>query len=165
MDVIKVDRSFIQGVEHDAKDAAITANLASLAHSLGLVALAGFGLLWLWQLEPWNLASLLADAYSQSALLHTVYVVTIVILLWCSITMWAQRTAIHYDTPSDKLESQAGWLFLSPNLIGFLLFFAGPLIFSLVISFYAWDGITSPTFVGLGNYIETLGLSVASTAL
>ena len=92
------------------------------------------------------------------------YVVAIVILLWCTITMWAQRTAIHYDTPSDKLESQAGWLFLSPNLIGFLLFFAGPLIFSLVISFYAWDGITSPTFVGLGNYIETLGLSVASTA-
>jgi diguanylate cyclase (GGDEF)-like protein/PAS domain S-box-containing protein len=40
IDVLKVDRSFIQGVEHDAKDAAITANLASLAHALGLVAIA-----------------------------------------------------------------------------------------------------------------------------
>jgi diguanylate cyclase (GGDEF)-like protein/PAS domain S-box-containing protein len=40
VDVIKVDRSFVQGVEHDSKDAAITANLASLAHALGLVALA-----------------------------------------------------------------------------------------------------------------------------
>ena len=40
IDVIKVDRSFIQGVEHDAKDAAITANLVSLAHALGLVAIA-----------------------------------------------------------------------------------------------------------------------------
>jgi EAL domain-containing protein (putative c-di-GMP-specific phosphodiesterase class I) len=38
IDVIKVDRSFIQGVEHDAKSAAITANVAMLAHSLGLVA-------------------------------------------------------------------------------------------------------------------------------
>ena len=40
IDVIKVDRSFVQGVEHDAKDAAITANLVSLAHALGLVAIA-----------------------------------------------------------------------------------------------------------------------------
>jgi diguanylate cyclase (GGDEF)-like protein/PAS domain S-box-containing protein len=40
IDVIKVDRSFVHGVEHDAKDAAITANLASLAHALGLVAIA-----------------------------------------------------------------------------------------------------------------------------
>lgn len=131
---------------------------------IGLVALAVFSLLWLWRLEPWNLATLLAEAYSPSAALNTVYLATIAILLWCTMTMWAQRTAIHYDTPAEKLESQAGWLFLSPNLIGFLLFFAGPLIFSLVISFYAWDGITSPTFVGLGNYIETLGLTVASSA-
>jgi diguanylate cyclase (GGDEF)-like protein/PAS domain S-box-containing protein len=40
IDVIKVDRSFVQGVEHDAKDAAITANLVTLAHALGLVAIA-----------------------------------------------------------------------------------------------------------------------------
>jgi diguanylate cyclase (GGDEF)-like protein/PAS domain S-box-containing protein len=40
IDVIKVDRSFVQGVEHDAKDAAIAANLVSLAHALGLVAVA-----------------------------------------------------------------------------------------------------------------------------
>ena len=38
--MIKVDRSFVQGVEHDAKDAAITANVVSLAHALGLVAMA-----------------------------------------------------------------------------------------------------------------------------
>ena len=40
VDVIKVDRSFIQGAEHDAKSAAITANVASLAHALGLIATA-----------------------------------------------------------------------------------------------------------------------------
>jgi diguanylate cyclase (GGDEF)-like protein/PAS domain S-box-containing protein len=40
VDVLKVDRSFVQGIEHDAKDAAITANLTSLAHALGLVAVA-----------------------------------------------------------------------------------------------------------------------------
>ena len=40
VDMIKVDKSFVQGVEHNSKDAAITANLANLAHSLGLLALA-----------------------------------------------------------------------------------------------------------------------------
>jgi diguanylate cyclase (GGDEF)-like protein/PAS domain S-box-containing protein len=40
VDLIKVDRSFIQGVESDARDAAITGNLASLAHALGLEAIA-----------------------------------------------------------------------------------------------------------------------------
>ena len=40
VDMIKVDRSFIQGVEEEAKDAAITANLVTLAHALGLVAIA-----------------------------------------------------------------------------------------------------------------------------
>ena len=40
IDMIKVDRSFVKGVEHDAKDAAITANIVTLAHALGLVAIA-----------------------------------------------------------------------------------------------------------------------------
>jgi EAL domain-containing protein (putative c-di-GMP-specific phosphodiesterase class I) len=40
VDMIKVDRSFVQGIEHDAKDAAITANLVALAHALGLLAIA-----------------------------------------------------------------------------------------------------------------------------
>jgi len=131
---------------------------------IGLVAIAVFSLIWLWMLEPLQLLSLLADSYSGTPALNTAYVLAIGILLWCAVTMWAQRTAVRFNTPADKLESQAGWLFLSPNLIGFLLFFAGPLVFSLVISFYAWDGITSPTFVGLGNYIDTLGLTVAGSA-
>ena len=40
VDVIKVDRTFVQGVGTDAKDAAITANVVSLAHALGLIAIA-----------------------------------------------------------------------------------------------------------------------------
>jgi diguanylate cyclase (GGDEF)-like protein/PAS domain S-box-containing protein len=40
VDLIKVDRSFVQGSGRDAKDAAITANVVSLAHALGLLAIA-----------------------------------------------------------------------------------------------------------------------------
>jgi EAL domain-containing protein (putative c-di-GMP-specific phosphodiesterase class I) len=38
--MIKVDRSFVQGVERDSKDTAITTNVVALAHALGLVAVA-----------------------------------------------------------------------------------------------------------------------------
>jgi predicted signal transduction protein with EAL and GGDEF domain len=40
IDMIKVDSSFTQGVDRDVKNAAIAANLVSLAHALGLVAIA-----------------------------------------------------------------------------------------------------------------------------
>lgn len=131
---------------------------------IGMGAIAIFGLLWLIRLEPWNLARLLGDTFGLSLAVNTAYVIALVLLLWCAVTMWSQRAAVRFDASAEKLESQSGWLFLSPNLLGFLLFFAGPLVFSLVISFYDWDGITSPSFVGLGNYVETLGLTVAGSA-
>ncbi len=40
VDMIKVDRSFVHGIEAEAKDAAITANLVTLAHALGVLAIA-----------------------------------------------------------------------------------------------------------------------------
>ena len=40
VDIIKVDRSFVQVAEHDAKGNAIAANVVSLAHALGLLAVA-----------------------------------------------------------------------------------------------------------------------------
>jgi EAL domain-containing protein (putative c-di-GMP-specific phosphodiesterase class I) len=40
VDMIKVDRSFVQGVERDAKDTAITTSVVALAHALGVIAVA-----------------------------------------------------------------------------------------------------------------------------
>jgi ABC-type sugar transport system permease subunit len=47
-----------------------------------------------------------------------------------------------------------GLLFIMPNLLGFLVFIALPLIFSFFLSFNEWDAITDLKFVGLDNYIE-----------
>lgn len=46
------------------------------------------------------------------------------------------------------------YFFISPWIIGFLVFTIGPLVFSLVMSFFDWPVIGDPTFVGFGNYIE-----------
>jgi multiple sugar transport system permease protein len=45
-----------------------------------------------------------------------------------------------------------GWLFASPWIIGFVLFTAGPMLFSAAMAFTTWDLINSPTWAGLDNW-------------
>jgi len=47
--------------------------------------------------------------------------------------------------------------FLLPNLLGFLLFTAGPLVISLYLCFNSWDVLRPPHWVGLGNFIRLMG--------
>lgn len=51
-----------------------------------------------------------------------------------------------------RKEATAGWLFISPWLVGFLVFAAGPILASLALSFCYWDAITPPKFAGAANY-------------
>ncbi len=44
------------------------------------------------------------------------------------------------------------YLFLFPTVLGIVVFTAGPVLVSLGLSFYSWDVISSPTFVGWTNY-------------
>ncbi|GIP15576.1 binding-protein-dependent transport system inner membrane protein [Paenibacillus montaniterrae] len=48
------------------------------------------------------------------------------------------------------------YLFVAPPVLGFLIFGLTPMLFSVYISFQRWDMITSPTWVGLDNYVELL---------
>jgi len=50
-------------------------------------------------------------------------------------------------------EAITAYLFISPWLIGFIIFAGGPIIASAVLSFFSWKMITPPKFVGLNNYI------------
>jgi multiple sugar transport system permease protein len=47
-----------------------------------------------------------------------------------------------------------GWiaLFILPSLAGMVLFVLGPIVASGVLTFYEWDLLTDPDFVGLGNF-------------
>lgn len=46
------------------------------------------------------------------------------------------------------------YLFISPWLLGFLLFTLLPMLYSLYSSFTEWNGITSPTFIGIRNFVD-----------
>jgi len=51
-----------------------------------------------------------------------------------------------------RAEGQWALFFLAPNLLGFLVFTAFPVLASLALSLTRWDLITPPVFVGVGNY-------------
>ena len=55
--------------------------------------------------------------------------------------------------PAGKREALEGYLFISPWLIGFLVFTLGPLVASIFISLSKWDIFSAPQFVGFENYI------------
>jgi ABC-type sugar transport system permease subunit len=63
-----------------------------------------------------------------------------------------------------RREAVEGYLFLLPNLLGFLVFMAVPLGLSLYYSFTDYDLLTPPRFVGVKNYIAALGFSVKPEA-
>ena len=49
-------------------------------------------------------------------------------------------------------ENIAAYIFLMPNLLGFLVFTSIPVLASLVLSFMKWDLFSPPQFVGFDNF-------------
>jgi len=62
-------------------------------------------------------------------------------------------------TKSSRKEAIEGYLFLLPNFVLFMIFFAVPLIRPLYYSFTDFNLFTDPNFVGLDNYVKALGFS------
>ncbi len=60
-------------------------------------------------------------------------------------------------------EAWQGWLFLLPNFVNFMLFFALPLLLSFYLSFtdYAGVGNTPPNFILFDNYAHMVSLDAA----
>ena len=72
-----------------------------------------------------------------------------------------QEIAMAMHAKASHNEAISGFLFLSPNLLGFLFFFAGPLLLSLYVSFTNSDSFGTQDWVGVDNYAKIFNLSVA----
>lgn len=55
-------------------------------------------------------------------------------------------------SPSARRERNAGLRFISPWIVGFLVFTAWPILYSAYLSLTDYDVLTDPTFVGTENY-------------
>lgn len=54
---------------------------------------------------------------------------------------------------SSAKEAVAGYLFLLPNFLGFLIFTSIPVLASLVLSFFQWDLLSPPKWVAFKNFV------------
>ncbi|MBX3002038.1 MAG: sugar ABC transporter permease [Caldilineaceae bacterium] len=45
-----------------------------------------------------------------------------------------------------------GWLFVTPAVLGLILWLAGPMIYSIWLSLTEWDLIRPPRFIGIANF-------------
>jgi multiple sugar transport system permease protein len=55
---------------------------------------------------------------------------------------------------SKKKEWFWGYLFITPIVLGLLVFSILPIIFSFYMSLTKWNSLTSPVFIGLKNYMD-----------
>lgn len=53
-----------------------------------------------------------------------------------------------------RREERAFYLFIAPWIVGFILFDAGPIVASFVVSFTDWSLLSAPKWAGLGNYVK-----------
>ena len=66
---------------------------------------------------------------------------------------------------ASRREALVALAFLAPNVLGFLLFTLGPALFSVVMGFTNWSGLSAASWVGLQNYRDLLADPIFRTAL
>ncbi len=72
-------------------------------------------------------------------------------------TAAGQSRSLAIDQPAGKgrrylKPSTWGYIFISPWILGFILFSGGPLVASLFLSLTEYDILSSPRFIGIDNY-------------
>jgi len=62
---------------------------------------------------------------------------------------------VHRQPPMGRMaktEALAGYMFAAPWIVGFVIFTAGPVLFSIILSFTKYDVLHPAKFVGFDNY-------------
>lgn len=86
------------------------------------------------------------------------WVVTLAVAVFGVLAYGVLRQGDYFGETPEQRTAWQGWLMLSPNMIGFMLFFAGPLLLSLYFSFTDSKPGATPNWVGLDNYQHILSL-------
>ncbi|HEY4806044.1 MAG TPA: sugar ABC transporter permease [Paraburkholderia sp.] len=68
-------------------------------------------------------------------------------------------------SPTARRQRRAACLFLAPACIMFAVYVIWPILSTLRLSLYNWDGMSESSFIGLANYIELFQSPTFYTAL
>lgn len=101
--------------------------------------------------------------YIDSEAMQMAWVVTIVTMIFGYLSWKLLYLGDYFGEMPDQRNAWQGWLMLAPNIIGFMLFFAGPLLLSFYLSFTDNSVGQVPNFIGVSNYAELLSLEFKTT--
>ncbi len=129
---------------------------------IGKGVMLAFGLIFLIRVDffPW-LLSILAQLGEPLKLGLVVAAAIFGLFSW---VMAQEEMGVICDSTNAQTEAISGYLFLSPNLLGFLLFFAAPLLLSFYTSFTDWDAFGTRNWIGLDNYRTIFTLDIQPLA-
>ncbi|CAB3761385.1 carbohydrate ABC transporter permease [Paraburkholderia solisilvae] len=77
----------------------------------------------------------------------------------------ASRIRRKRHSPLNRRRNRAALMFLLPGALIFAIYVVYPVLNSILLSFYNWDGMTPRTFVGVANYAELLQADTFYVAL
>ena len=66
----------------------------------------------------------------------------------------AQSVARKRLSDMERRKRRAGWLFISPAVLGLLIWTLVPVVASLVLSFTEYDIVSRPIWIGFNNYVR-----------
>ena len=72
--------------------------------------------------------------------------------------MYSPLAKIFRTRPATVREAVWGLFFVSPWILGLIIFTVGPILASLYWSFTEFDILGTPTWIGMDNYVKALGL-------
>jgi len=73
----------------------------------------------------------------------------------CAVGCYSKRRCLLSAMSTRTLRhALVGYAFLLPSLAGFALFTLGPIVFSLLLSFFHWNLFSRPIFVDMANYLR-----------
>lgn len=128
----------------------------------GKILMAAFGILFLVSIGLFQGLVFLGSQLTNPLTIFLVFGVALFgMMVWA---MWRGPSSLAMQAKNRHEEMLSGFLFLSPNLLGFLFFFAGPLLLSFYVSFTNWDAFGTRDFIGLANYAKIFRITIAPLA-
>ncbi|MBN1351070.1 extracellular solute-binding protein [candidate division KSB1 bacterium] len=85
-----------------------------------------------------------------------VWSILIIVVFAAVVVIYKRTSGQRAVSALQKHENKMGLLFISPWIMGLLIFTAGPMVFSIAISFSDYDVIHPARFSGLANYKSLL---------
>lgn len=107
----------------------------------------------------WNSGLLQSAGDFISAFFQPITLITFVLMaIFLAVGVYLVRSGYTFGETIAERESWQGWLFLMPNFVNFLLFFALPLLLSFYLSFTNYNAISPARWIGFENYGRLLSL-------